>query len=90
MGGGKSLQRTQTTGITMKPDGHHSAAVIFPPMPRPLLPSLQRALSPTLPQHLAHLRSAGVFKVILLLVPCLPYLETLSDCVKDTIRATVG
>ena len=46
--------------------------------------------SPTLPQHLAHLHSVGVFKVILLLVPCLPYLETFSDGVKDTIRATVG
>lgn len=31
----------------------------------------------------------GVFRVILLLVPGLPYLEALSDCVKDTIRATV-
>lgn len=30
MGKGESLQRTQTTGITMKPDGHHSAAVIIP------------------------------------------------------------
>lgn len=30
MGGGKSLQRTQTTGITMKPDGCHSTAVIIP------------------------------------------------------------
>lgn len=59
-------------------------------MLRPLLPSLQRALSPTLPQHLAHQRSAGVFKVIPLLVPYLPYLETFSDCVKDAVRATVG
>lgn len=57
---------------------------------RPLLPSLQRALSPTLPQHLAHQYSAGVFKVIPRLVPYLPYLETFSDCVKDAVRATVG
>lgn len=45
----KRQQKPQTVGITMKPDGHHSAAVLIPLMPRPLLPSLQRALSPTLP-----------------------------------------
>ena len=52
--------------------------------------SLRRALSPTLPQHLARLLPAGVFTAILLFVTRLPRLETLSDFVKDTVRATVG
>lgn len=74
----------------MIPDGHRSAAVTIPSNAQTSPASLQRALSPTLPQHLARLLSAGVFKVILLFVTCLPCLETLSGFVKDTIRATVG
>ncbi|CAM9819559.1 unnamed protein product [Rangifer tarandus platyrhynchus] len=52
--------------------------------------SLRRARSPTLPQHLARLLPAGVFTAILLFVTRLPCLETPSDSVKDTVRATVG
>lgn len=33
-----------------------------------------------LPKHLAHLHLGGVFKVTGLLVPGLPYKETLADC----------
>lgn len=42
-----------------------------------------------LPKHLVHLHPGGVFKVTGLLVPGLPYLETLSDCEGHT-QASVG